>query len=116
MKIPREWIEEIVVRLKENKSFFKLFSNDIKDSEYYEVIQRFLNSDSNREWQFSPNLEDTFREFCVSTIAHQCMGNMHPLTCGVGGGTHADLVPRIHSNGDCYLVCPTCGWIQLNKK
>lgn len=111
MKLPQEWIEEIVNKLKDNKRLFKAFGNyrDIPDSEYYEAVQKYLDMPFNKEWECNPDRIDMFKDFCISIITHQCMSNMHPLTCC---SDHEILVPRIDFTGECYLVCPTCGYIQ----
>lgn len=117
MKIPQEWIDEIALRLKENKGFFKCFGlhQEIIEKDYLDAIEKFLDIPFNREWEFNDKLLDKFKDFCISIITHQCMKNMHPLTCGVGGGSHDILVPRINYKGECYLVCPTCGWTQKSE-
>ena len=114
MKVPQEWIEEIVTGLKHHMNYFITFhiNKDVPDSRYYEAIQEFLNTPFNNCWEIPHKLEDSFKDFFVSILTHQFNIGMHPLTCGVGGGSHDILVPRIHISGECYLICPTCGWIQ----
>jgi hypothetical protein len=110
--IPDTWIDEIVNGLKQNPSLFKYsFNKDpIKDIEYYTVVNEFLHHPFNVDWQIDiKKYGDKFKPFFISICIHQCMHNMHPLTCC---SNHEILMPRISFKGDCYLVCPTCGWIQ----
>lgn len=114
MNIPDEWFEAVVSNLKENKRLFKAFGEP-SEEDYSNAVKEFLEMPYNKEWEIPSNFLEAFRNFFISITAHQCMRNMHPLTCGVGGGSHDILVPRISSDGVGYLVCPTCGWIQNTK-
>jgi len=117
MKIPKEWIEDVVVILKQRPEMFDhkvMFGKSIEDYEYYLAVSEFLDIPFNKSWAIDLDSKqgEKFRGFFASTVAHQVMRNMHPLTCGVGGGSHEILVPRIDFRGENYLICPTCGWHQ----
>ena len=115
MKVPQEWIEEILKFLTNTK----LFNNfpwdkspmDLK-KDARQRLDMYLSSYINDEWNFNPTLTDQFKDFFIRVCNNQCHQDVPNLTCGVGGEAHQLLVPRIHISGECYLVCPTCGWIQ----
>lgn len=116
MKIPQEWIEDIVNILKQRPEMFDhkiMFGKSIEDHEYHNAIEEFLKIYFNQVWEFDIKKHgEKFRPFFVSIVAHQVMNNMHPLTCGISGN-HANLLPRIDFRGENYLICPTCGWLQV---
>jgi hypothetical protein len=107
MKIPKEWIEEALNIICDDRipvhmrpSFFRV------EKEVYE----YVNSQFNENWEYSKYSEE-FKQFFINTIVNQCNPRTHGLTCGVNS-EHAMLVPRVSYNYNPYLVCPTCGWIQ----
>ena len=114
MRIPEDWVEYIVdslVKITKDLSYIRSDKDSIK-----EIVNEYLFSDFNKNWELPSPLSqetyDNFKRFLILNSIHQCNKNTHPLTCGVGGGTHDILVPRISYKGELYLVCPTCGWIQ----
>lgn len=117
MNVPDEWLEEVVEKLKENYRMFQPFARGVTPEmteKMQVVLNEYMTDQFNSNFRFNPNLEDKFHNFFVGIMAHQCLMGFHPLTCGVGGGSHKNLMPRIHDDGETYLVCPTCGWIQNN--
>jgi len=111
--VPNDWINQICDNImKRVDNFYDLTTDQLKDG-ILDDIQMYLNMPFNLDYYISEKAFDKFKSFFISIVTHQCMTNFHPLTCGIGGGSHTILVPRIQ--GDiCMLVCPTCGWIQFN--
>jgi hypothetical protein len=113
--IPQDWIDTI----KENiqKSFREnTFLTNPTTEKLDENIKSVLELPINKEWHI-PHFRDEkhreiFRTFFIDTMCHQLTPYYHPFTCGVGGGSHCNLIPRITDDGSPYLLCPTCGWIQ----
>ena len=109
MKIPHEWMSEI---------YNKLLEKNIMDrpclSRLEQDVTDHLNSQFNIAWDFSEKQAEEFKSFFIATITHQCNHWTHGLTCGVDSN-HALLVPRIDSMNKCYLICPSCGWVQYNS-
>ena len=114
----------IIQNIKHNLRFFDPFIEHKKLSEeeihtkISTYVDKVISTDFNREWEvpFKEGSDEykKYEDFFIRVYSHQCLACMHPLTCGVGGGSHDILVPRINSLGDLYMVCPTCGWIQMN--
>ncbi len=111
----KDLITEIVENMLIHPRFISPFNKDdmVLFDEATRSVENYFQSSTMKEWHCPQNFKDEFKEFCINTISRQCWANMHPLTCGIGGGTHALLEPRITDSGQKYLVCPTCGWIQM---
>jgi hypothetical protein len=73
-------------------------------------VDEYLNHPFNKDWYLEESEHDEFKSYFIRLMIHQCSPNMHPLT---HGSAHGSLMIRrsFHMN---YLVCPVCGWIQLN--
>ena len=114
--VPNDWLIEIKNKIKENTNSFirRKYPEDAIDDCIMDNIQEYLNSSFNSEYYIDTSVHDKFKNFFISIVSHQCLENIHPLTCGIGGGSHRILVPRLTQTGNCILVCPTCGWIQEN--
>ena len=109
MKIPEEWLSEIYNNLLERSIIERPCLSRIES----DVIDH-LNSQINIAWSFSESQAKEFKNFFISTIISQCNPWTHGLTCGIDSN-HALLVPRIDSQNKCYLLCPSCGWVQYNS-
>ena len=112
----KELITEIVDAMLKHPRFISPFDEDdmVLINKATHAVENYFNSSTMKSWHCPQKFKDEFKEFCINTISHQCWANMHPLTCGIGGGSHGLLEPRITDSGQKYLVCPTCGWIQIN--
>lgn len=74
-------------------------------------IDIFFSSPFNKSWICPINQVEKFIPFAIQIISHQLDISYHPLTCGVDSG-HKNLVPRITYEGNFFIICPTCGYIQ----
>lgn len=71
-------------------------------------IREYLDMPFNKDHtKVDKNQEDLL----ITYAARQCRPDCHPMTCGVNSQHHL-LVPRLIGH-DVYLVCPTCGYLQV---
>jgi hypothetical protein len=109
MNVPQEWIDAVVKNLMDRPDLFMSFTK-FEDTDCRAAVHMFLDIPFNKAWEFDVKaLGEKFKPFFISVTTHQCFHNMHPLTCC---SAHEILVPRINFKQECYLVCPTCGWVQ----
>lgn len=106
MKIPSEWLTEIYTKIDGNPICRPSFTRIEKE------IRNYIESDFNKNWEIPLGQINNFKPFFINTILSQCNPMTHALTCGINS-EHALLIPRIHHDNRCYLVCPTCGYIQF---
>ena len=109
MKIPREWTSEIC-----NKLIEQIVIEKPEVFVIVATVDNYVNSQFNLAWTFSETQSQEFKKFFIATVVHQCNPWTHGLTCGIDS-EHALLVPRIDSENKCYLICPSCGWVQYNS-
>jgi hypothetical protein len=108
MKIPHDWISEIINNLKnESMGIGSLL-------EYEKIIVDYWYNEFNIEWDIKqdPQVKEIFKQFFIRITTHQCNFSTHQLTCGVDSN-HKFMVPRITEAGIPYLICPTCGYAQF---
>ena len=108
MKIPEEWLSKIYEDISG-------WAPHISPKGVEDIVKDYLNSRFNDNWNILPRQYVTFEKFFISVVAHQCNVNVHQLTCGVDS-MHQALQPRITRYDDkCYLICPTCGYVQFGR-
>ena len=112
MKIPNEWIKEIIDAY--DKSYAKSYAlMECNKKLTKKQILGFLNNSLNKKWDYIPYQQEMFKLFLIKTVLHQLNPYVHQMTCGVNSN-HDYLIPRIMQNDTPYLVCPTCGYVQLH--
>lgn len=107
MNIPEDWLEEIYAKVGRSRCL------PSRNEEVRSSIKNIIDMQLNKGWVLQPSLHRYFKDFFIKIISHQTNPFTHMLTCGVNS-KHSLLLPRISDNHTLYLVCPTCGWIQLN--
>jgi hypothetical protein len=113
MKIPPNVYSNIVDSiLTKYKIMFKPFGVLTK-KEVETALDEHLALPFNSEYDINFDMFPSFKNFFISITIHQICSNMHPLTCGVSS-SHHNLVPRVSTNKENFLVCPSCGYVQNN--
>lgn len=103
---------EIAKELYESNANKVFISKSLAD--YNIMVIDYVSSDYNNKWHIPKDTEETFKEFFYNIVKTQCNPYFHPLTCGVDSN-HELLVPRMDYQGNKYLICPTCGYVQSNS-
>jgi hypothetical protein len=105
-----EMVEKAFERMSSEDNFNALCK--LRTGGYNENIKKYIKeylemSFNSKNTSADKNLEDLL----ITYAARQCSPHMHPMTCGVNS-QHDLLVPRLVGH-DVYLVCPTCGYLQI---
>lgn len=111
--VPEEWFVIAAKTLFDKNKEKTFYSHDL--TTYTENVLEYIKSDFNSNWWLDRKHVDneSIKSFILGIIIHQCDPFIHPLTCGVDSG-HDLLVPRVDCNGNKYLICPSCGYVQTN--
>ena len=89
-------------------------SSNWDGEEMMDEIRKYLNQDFMRKYHPPKKCKEQYEQFLVSVAIQQCNKWTHPLTCGVDS-KHKLLVPKFDYQGEPYLICPTCGMVQIYK-
>lgn len=114
MKIPQDIKDTIVSNIKDGHPFgFVSFLNK-PEKAIRKALDDYLAIPFNEAYE-PPNFhQKEFLNYFVYVATHQINSAVHPLTCGTDS-SHEILVPRMDYQGNGYLVCPTCGYVQQNS-
>jgi uncharacterized Zn-finger protein len=115
MKIPQDAKDTIVSNIKKGHPFGFVSFLSRSEKEIGKSLDDYINIPFNVAYEPPGIFKKEFLEYFIYVANHQVNSAVHPLTCGTNSN-HELLVPRLDYQGNGYLICPTCGYVQQSSR